>query len=291
MLYFEELNKFLLLLEFEVINNNGIIYDKYVCDRLLANFYKKAFLNKKLSLNKFYDISYDVETTDRFIKTSIIKIAFKHGINHIRFYTFINDNINIIDNLKITFEITISNDEPPFKTNNYICYGLLLAKDNDNNNNNNKKIKYYYSKNTGTPYDYMDTSIITKKIISDIKNKTTQYLRGFHTNHEIFIDIYKMIGNGWIINNLPYNMIHNPSHINGRLNDCCPICLDKFTNTKKEIINLFENIHRLHSNNYYIHHLCLVKFLATQKNALYFKCPYRYKIDFNICKYLIDFNN
>jgi len=66
---------------------------------------------------------------------------------------------------------------------------------------------------------------------------------------------------------------------------------EEFNNTKKEIINLFENIHRLHSNNYYIHHLCLVKFLATQKNALYFKCPYRYKIDFNICKYLIDYNN
>ena len=145
MLYFEELNKFLLLLEFEVINNNGIIYDKYVCDKLLANFYKKAFLNKKLSLNKFYDISQDVETIDRFIKTPIIKIAFRHGIDHIRFYTFINNNINIIDNLKITFEITISNDEPPFKNNNY---NLL--------ENKNKHKKYIYRDITYIKYIYQD---------------------------------------------------------------------------------------------------------------------------------------
>ena len=223
---------------------------------------------------------YHIETIDRFIKNPIIKIAFKHGLDHINFYKFITDNINNINKLKITFEITISNDEPPFKHNNYICHGLLLAKDENN------KLKYYYSKNTGTPYDNMDNYLITKKIIIDIKNKTTQFIRGFNTNHEIFIDIYKMIGNGWKINNLPYIITTNI-----KPHDCCPICLDKFSNTKKEVINLFENIYRLHSNNYHIHHLCLVKFLATQKNSLYFKCPYRYKIDFNICKYLIDYNN
>jgi hypothetical protein len=287
MIYYDELNNFLFLLEKAIINNNGIIYDKYVCDKLLATFFKKAFINKKLSLNRFYDITYDKETIDRFIKNQVIKIAFKHGTDHIRFYTFITNNINIIDKLKIEFEITISNDEPPFKHNNYICYGLLLSKDeNEITIDGNKKIKYYYSKNTGTPYDNMDNSIITKKIITDIKNKTTQYIRGFHNNHEIFIDIYKMIGNGWQINNLPYIITTTI-----KPHDCCPICLDKFSNTKKEVANLFENIHRLHSNNYHIHHLCLVKFLATQKNALYFKCPYRYKIDFNICKYLIDYNN
>ena len=282
MLYYNELNNFLFLLENEILINNGIIYDKYVCDRLLATFFKKAFMNKKLSLNRFYDISYDRETIDRFIKNPIIKIAFRIGADYIRFYTFITNNINNINTLKITLEITISNDEPPFKNNNYICYGLLLSKDDEND----KKLKYYYSKNTGTPYDNMDNSIITRKIITDIKNKTTQYIRGFHSNNEIFHDIYKMIGNGWNINNLPYHIYNNINN-----NDCCPICLDKFTNSKKEIINLFENIHRLNSNNYYIHHICLVKFLATQKNVLYFKCPYRYKIDFNICKYLIDYNN
>jgi len=282
MLYYQELNIFLFSLEHEIINNNGIIYDKYVCDRLLATFYKKAFMNKKLSLAKFYDISYDVETIDRIIRNPIIKIAFKHGLDHINFYKFITDNSNNIEKLKITFEITISNDEPPFKNNNYICYGLLLAKDNDIN----KKIKYYYSSNTGTPYDNMDNYIVSKKIIEDIKNKTTQFIRGFHTNYEIFTDIYKMIGNGWRINNLPYMIASSVEP-----NDCCPICLEKFNNNKKEVINLFENIHRYHSNNYHIHHICLVKFLATQKNSLYFKCPYRYKIDFNICKYLIDYNN
>jgi hypothetical protein len=280
MIYYNELNNFLLLLEKEIINNNGIIYGNYVCDKLLASFFKNAYLYKKLSLNKFYDISYDMETIDRFIKSPIINIAFKHGTDHIRFYTFITNNENIINKLKISFEITISNDEPPFKHNNYICHGLLLSCDENKNN------KYYYSKNTGTPYDYMDNSAITRKIISDIKNKTTQYIRGFHTNHEIFMDIYKMIGYGWKITNIPYIITTNI-----KPHDCCPICLDKLSNTKKEVVNLFENIHKLNSNNYHIHHLCLVKFLATQKNAIYFKCPYRYKIDFNVCKYLIDYNN
>ena len=282
MLYYDELNEFLFQLEQEIMFNNGVIYDKYVCDRLLATFFKKAFIHKKLSLNRFYDITYDIETIDRFIKSPILKIAFKNGDDYVIFHTFIRNNINIINKLKITFEVTISNDEPPFKNNNYICYGLLLSKDDKDDS----KLKYYYSKNTGTPYDNMDNTIITRKIITDVKNKTTQYIRGFHSNHEIFHDIYKMIGFGWKINNLPYIIASNIG-----LNDCCPICLDKFSNSKKEIINLFENIHRMHSNNYYIHHLCLVKFFATQKKTLYFKCPYRYKIDFNICKYLIDYNN
>jgi hypothetical protein len=282
MLYYQELNTFLFSLEQEIINNNGIIYDKYVCDRLLATFFRKAFLNKKLSLNRFYDISYDIETVDRFIKNPMIKIAFKHGLDHINFYKFITDNSNNIDNFKLTFDITISNDEPPFKNNNYICYGLLLAKDDAND----KKLKYYYSKNTSTPYDHMDNYLITKKIITDIKNKTTQFIRGFHTNHEIFIDIYKMIGYGWKINNLPYIITATI-----KPNSYCPVCLETLNNNKKEVVNLFENIHKYHSNNYHIHHMCLVKFLATQKNSLYFKCPYRYKIDFNICKYLIDYNN
>ena len=89
MLYYQELNTFLYSLEQVIINNNGVIYDKYVCDKLLATFFKKAYFNKNLSLNRFYDISYDIETVDRFIKNPMIKIAFKDGLDHINFYKFI----------------------------------------------------------------------------------------------------------------------------------------------------------------------------------------------------------
>lgn len=279
MIYFKELNEFYEILEKIIIDNNGIIYDTYVCDRLLASHYKKIYIDKKLPLSRFYDINYDNSTINRFIKSNIIKFSFKQSIDHINFYSFITSNITIINNLNIKFEITISTDEPPFKHNNYICYGLLLTNDYENDND----FKYYYSNNTGTPYD--NNSNITDKIINDVINKRTQYIRGFYTNYEIFSDIYRMINNGWEITNLPYVININ----NNNENDSCPICLDKFKNTNKEIITLYENIHRYNSNNYRIHHKCLFKYLNIQKNKTYFKCPYRYKIDFNICKYLITY--
>ena len=146
----------------------------------------------------------------------------------------------------------------------------------------------------------------------DVLNKKTQYIRGFYTNYEIFTDIYKMFNNGWKITNVPYIINDNGNdndndndngngngngndndndngNDNDNDNDSCPICLEKFRNSKKENITLYENIHRYNSNNYRIHHKCLFKYLNMQKNKTYFKCPYRYKIDFNICKYLITY--
>jgi hypothetical protein len=281
MVYFEELNEFFKILEKQIIDNNGIIYDTYVCDRIIASYYTNIYINKKLPLNRFYDINYDYSTIARFIKSNIIKFSFKQSLDHINFYSFITSNASIINHLNIKLEITISNDEPPFKHNNYICYGLLLSNDLENNNN----FKYYYSNNTGTPYDN-NASTITAKIISDVINKRTQYIRGFYSNYEIFSDIYKMINDGWKITNLPYIVNVN---INEITNDSCPICLEKFIITNKETITLYENIYRYNSNNYKIHHKCLFKYLNMQKNKRYFKCPYRYKIDFNICKYLITY--
>jgi hypothetical protein len=283
MVYFKQLNEFFKILEKEIIDNNGIIYDTYVCDRILASHYTEIYYKKKLPLNRFYDINYDNSTIHRFIKSNIIKFSFKDSIDHINLYSFITNNAKIINNLNIKFEITISTDEPPFKNNNYICYGLLLTNDYDND------FKYYYSNNTGTLYDNNSLDI-TNKIISDVINKRTQYIRGFYSNYEIFTDIYKMINNGWIITNLPYIVNMNVNiNMNDNNNDSCPICLEKFKNTNKEIITLYENIHRYNSNNYRIHHKCLFKYLNMQKNKTYFKCPYRYKIDFNICKYLITY--
>ena len=173
--------------------------------------------------------------------------------------------------------ITLSNDdEPPFKNNNYICYGLLLDKKG-----------VYYSNNTGTPYDYIIDDNLNKKIIDDVINKTTQYIRGFHKNNEIFNDIYMMINNGWNITNLPYEIIRNQIHT-----EFCPICLEQFLTKDIEIVKLYENIfYKNKSNSYKIHHKCLIDFFKTQEQKIFFKCPYRYVIDFNVCKYLIDYNN
>lgn len=279
MLYYKELNDFLDKIELEILNNNGIIYDNYVCNRLLATYYKQLYYNKQLPIERFYDISFNINTIDRFIKSNIIKIAFKYNDDYINFYKFISNHSNIIDELKIIVEITISKDEPPYKNNHYICQGLLLSSINN-------QITYSYSNNTGTPFDTISNlDVIAKKTIKEVINKTTQYIRGFYSNYEIFTDIYRMINNGWKITNLPYSIIQ----YNHQLNESCPICLELFNQSNKEIANLYENIFRNSTPNYKIHHNCLIKYLKKQKNNTYFKCPYRYKIDFNICKYLITF--
>jgi hypothetical protein len=231
--YYEELNNFYKSMEPIILKNNGILYGNYPCEKLLM-------VNHKIDN----------------IKTNNIKIAFKHGKDHINFYSFIPDNINIINNLNISIEITISNDEPPYKNNNYSCYGLLLS-----------KVGFYYSSNTGTIYDNYNISDITQKIVIEILNKKTNYIRGFNTNYDIFIDIYNMIDDGWIIENLPYKLYFNNDEEN-----CCPICLEKLKMDEIAFVN-----------KYKIHHKCLVQFLTTQKNEIYFKCPYRYSIDFRNC--------
>jgi hypothetical protein len=262
MIYYKELNNFYELLETEALNNNAIIYGTYPCEKLLAIYNRSLYyIENNLSSDKFYDIDYDKKTIDRFIKSSNIKIAFKHGIDHINFYLFITNNINTINDLNISIEITISNDEPPYCNNNYTCYGLLLSKiDNI--------IMFYYSKNTGTSYDLQANP--TKSILKQIIQKNTNYIRGFNENYKIFDDIYKMIDNGWKINNLPYSIYSKDDNDN---ETNCPICLEKlFNNTEIALIN-----------NYKLHHNCLVKFFKTQKNKEYFLCPYRYKIDFRQC--------
>jgi hypothetical protein len=213
-------------MEPEILKNNGILYGDYPCEKLLM-------VNHKID----------------FIKTTNIKIAFKHGNDHIEFYSFIPNNINIINNLNISIEITISNDEPPYKNNTYSCYGLLLS-----------KYGFHYSGNTGTIYD-------NENHISEILQRKTSYIRGCNTNYEIFEDIYNMIKEGWIIENLPYKLYYDFNEDN-----CCPICLEKLKTDEIAFVN-----------KYKIHHKCLIKFLKTQKNEVYFKCPYRNNIDFRNC--------
>ena len=262
--YYKKLNVFYELLEDAIFITNGIIYDEYVCNKILSNHYKILFHNKNLSNEKFYDIQFDIETNERIIKLTKIKIAFQNNNDYIIFINFINKNLNLIEELNISIEITISTNEPPYKSNNYTCYGLLLdSKDN-----------YYYSKNTGTPYDNINN--VETKIIEEIINKETQYLRGFYSNYEILLDINRMIDKEWKITNLPYNYSKNDKY-----NENCPNCLNNFNlDNNKEVINIF---------NYNIHYKCLHDYLLSQKNAILFKCPYRNLIDFNNCKYFTKF--
>jgi hypothetical protein len=277
MSYYLNLNEFLMKIEIATFENDGIIYDTYVCDRILAKHNTIIYFKNKLPADKFYDITFNPETIDRFIKKPSIKIIFKEQNNYVKFLKYIDNNINFINMLNISYKITLSNEEaPPFKNNNYICYGLLMDKNN-----------IYYSNNTGTPYDYIMSDTLDKKIINDIINKTTQFIRGFHSNTEIFNDIYRMMDEGWKITNLPYEFISNES-----FSEFCPICLEQLILKDTQIVKLYENVfYKDKSHSYTIHHNCLVNFFKTQNNRVFFKCPYRYTIDFNVCKYLVDYNN
>jgi len=270
--YYEKLNKFYELFEDVIYKNNGLIYDEYVCNRILSDHKKNLYKLKKLSMENFYDINYDIETIDRIIISNKINIAFKNNNDHLSFSLFYNDHSNLIDELNLCVEITISKNEPPYKSNNYTCYGLV----------SNRRYNYYYSNNTGTPYDNLNNNDVKKKIIKEVINKQTQYLRGFYSNYDIFLDINRMIGDGWTITNLPYCYSKDTNY-----NDECPICFnylnendDVDNNDSDKTINIF---------NYNIHMNCLNNYLLSQKDALIFKCPYRNLIDFNCCKYLIKF--
>jgi len=105
-----------------------------------------------------------------------------------------------------------------------------------------------------------------------------------------------MIENNWNIINLPYSIINNEeynlSFLDKNQNDICPVCLEKCFNEKDKIACIHENLWDTPYKFYTLHHMCLIEYIKHQiieDDNNCFKCPYRYNIDFNNCKKLIDY--
>ena len=300
-------NTYNTLMEIEkiVLKNNGIIYGSYVTSKILHNYNTSQFYQLNDDVDKFWDINYSLNTIDRFMKIKTMKINFNTVNDYMKFvkemgkifknmcirifnYSYFNDFSKIILNISLTTQTQL------YINNVFICDGFIMK-------NINGKKTITYSSNTNTPYDYINGTLkktVEKNIIKDICRKKTMCISENLSNDEILTLIIEMVSFGWTIVNLPYTIISStddllktPEIIKFRLANCS-ICLEQlFNNAKKtEISILYKDIFNPTSSYYPIHHNCLLNYFEYQINDNTFMCPYRYKINYNDCKMLADFN-
>lgn len=284
------------------LNNNGIIWGSYIQNMLLNKHYSNIFYDLNLSFDNFWDIDYNIETLDRIRIDDVINIHFNDMNDFQKMLDmmqkckikYINHNhgYDIRVNDIIDFRIDINEYElPPYKAPLFLSHCLIMYKNLDKNE---KKIKL--SNNTGLNYDYIpeeDKDIIKDNIIEDIYKKKTIYLL-------IAIElIFEYINLGWNICNMPYTIIKKGDNIKKFEKFNCLFCLEELFNDKQETIDdtaiVYENYINNPNENYYpIHNTCLMNYILFNLDKDFtlttFKCPYRFTIDFDNYKYLLNYH-
>jgi len=84
--YIKEMRRFINLIKRMVLNNGGIIYGGLVRDEIIGNHYREKFIKKNLDFDKYYDMTYDIETNKRLILPSDIDVFFKTNANVDEFF-------------------------------------------------------------------------------------------------------------------------------------------------------------------------------------------------------------
>ena len=287
------------------LKHNGIIYGEYVRAKILHNYNTTKFYEINDNIEKYWDYEYSPNTIDRFMKIKEMCINFdnfgdyinftikiKKIINDISFVSFEKTHINEFP--KIVLNITFMLKEPLHDKVIFLCDGFIIKLVN------NKKI-FTYSANTGTPYDYIEgktREIIESNIIKDIYKKKTVCISNYYSNEVLYQKIVEIINNGWKVVNLPYTIISSNENVSEipelekfKTTNCCVCLKELFTKNKNiEISILYEDVFKPSSVFYPIHHKCLLNYFEFQKNKDSFVCPYRYNVDYTICRSLTDFN-
>jgi len=284
------------------LNNNGIIWGSYIQNMLLNKHYSNIFYDLNLSFDNFWDVNYNIETLDRISIDDVINIHFNNlkdfqemlnimQKNKIKYFTHKHSrDIRIFDIIDIRIDIN-KTELPPYKTPLFLSHCLIMYKNLDTNEKNIE-----LSNNTGLNYDYIpykDRHIIKDNIIKDIYNKKTIYLL-----IEIEL-IFEYIKNGWNIFNMPYTIIKKGNNIKKFEKITCLFCLEELFNDKEEIIDdlaiIYESYIDNPDKNYYpIHNKCIMEYILFKLDRDFtltsFKCPYRFTIDFDNNKYLLNYD-
>lgn len=276
------------------------------------------FKNKDAVNNFITDITNLVKSFNGYINITRnnnknLKYLFKYDkLSHTKVYfefrignTFVYSGIK----LKFTIDIIHNNDnsdntfqciEPPFNNLDFLSNIFLMEKVN-----NMTIIRI--SNCSGTPIDemnYIDKTRISLKIMDDIINYRTQFVRDLITINTENINcfrIIKMLEYGWNITNLPFKIMYI-SDINDKedlSNDNCCICLDKIKDDEfksdEKIFEINTNIHK----SYKVHHKCFINYLKIEQRKYYIntttgisecRCPFRNPFNFKDCYKLVSYD-
>lgn len=200
--------------------------------------------------------------------------------------------------------------EPPFYNLDFLSNIFLMENANGSN-------IVRISNCTGTPIDsmnYINKAKMTVKIMNDIINNQTSFVRNLESYNCESINCYrilKMVEYGWNIDNIPFKVIsgNEISSIDISYNqDKCCICLELVlseefketendndsNDTENKLIEL--NTYKTKSN--YLHYDCFIKYLRKEQykqgssndSQIECKCPYRNPFNFKDCHKLVSYD-
>jgi len=289
-----------------ILDNSGIIWGAFVQNSLLNKHYSSIYYNLNLSYDNYWDPKNDLETIDRIIIDDYINIHLNSHEDYLKLINFLNTNkikhrlYNygydiLLEDCFFDLLIIIDNQLPPYKEPLFISHCLIMYKNFKTN-----KIIIEFSDNTGLGYDKLpkkEKNIIKSNIIADIYKKRTLYL---------YIDIpmiFKYIKNGWNIVNMPYTILSKGSIVPNYNSYSCLICREELFNNNYEAIEdvaiIYSNFIKCPQKNYYpIHNNCIMDWIIHNYTSIdnlivtktQFTCPYRFIIDFNNFKYLLNYD-
>jgi hypothetical protein len=298
----EHLYEILNLIKESVLDNNGIIFGSYVQNSFLNKHYSNIYYNLNFSYEKYWDSSFHLPTIERITIENYMNIHFNTEDDYFKLLDYLKINnisytiykysrdILIEDYFELIIKIDHINISSYYKPL-FLSECLIMYK-----NLHSNRINIEFSSNSGTGYDYLpekDKIIIKNNIIADIYKKKTLYL---YIN---IPEIYKYINMGWNIINMPYTILQKGSIIPKYNSFCCLICLEELFDDKCECIKntaiIYNSFIKSPEKNYYpIHSKCLMKYILHKSHEDFdkscFTCPYRFKIDFNNYKYLLNYD-
>ena len=211
----------------------------------------------------------------------------------------VNNELIIGDSLT---ELYMSNIEPPFYNIDFLCNIFLLE-------SINKKNTIRLSNCTGTQLDTMEftkKNLFLNKVIKDIINGETQFIRNDINSNAEIINCYRIIKLidrpiSWNITNIPFN-IFKFNDIKFDIDETCYICMDEIKltleNKEKNKNSKFVSITTT-SKNQILHYNCFISYLKTEKNKGYInpetgeiecRCPLRTPFNFKKCFENVNFN-
>ena len=307
MISYEKIYNIITSIEKIALETNGIIWGSYVTSKILHGYYSNIYYSQDLEIDKYWNNSYHIETIDRIFNCFNISICFQKINNFSKFMKKCNENniiINIFNedddiymNIENCPEISINiilrshgDMMPPFRKLLFLCDGFIM------HNVNNKTI-IEYSRNTGTMFDHLPDKkfkIVENNIIANIYQKKTAV---FIMDDEDIEVLYKFINDGWKISNLPYSVfpmnyyITDTELIKFNTNNC-PICFEKIFKDNKstqELAVIYRDIYNPETIYYPIHHSCFIENIL-HENSKYLYCPYRFTINFDNCKKMINYD-
>jgi len=212
------------------------------------------------------------------------------SLNHTKVYIEIRLGRTIsFTGIRIALEIDIISNvnqpttslEPPFYNLDFLSNVFIMEKTNG-------IINIRLSNCTGTILDSMNflkKSMNSSKILDDIINFRTQFVRNFTQNLDSeYINCYRIIKMiereySWNITNVPFS----PITIDEKDDERCCICLEKLDNNKPLIsITKTKNI---------LHKCCFISYLKVEQNKRYrnenglieIRCPFRNPFNFKNC--------